>query len=67
MNLSVLGTPLPRGGVQTPQRKRVPELDPDLPPRLRAPALVQHRAQDAVDAEPGMPEAGVDVVHLSTG
>ena len=32
-----------------------------LRPGLRTPALVQHRAQDAVDAEPGMPEA--DVVH----
>ena len=26
-------------------------------PRLRAPSRVQHHAQDAVDAEPGVPEA----------
>jgi len=25
---------------------------------------VEHHAQDAVDAEPGMPEAGVGVVHF---
>src|SRR4029453_5472973 len=49
----------------TPQRKRLPELDPDHSPRLRAPPRVQHRAQDAVDAEPGVPEAGVGVDHLS--
>ena len=28
-------------------------------PLLRAPACVQHHAEDAVDAEPGVPEAGV--------
>src|SRR5207245_10621037 len=30
----------------------------DLRPRLRAPARLQHHAQNAVDAEPGVPEAG---------
>src|SRR5439155_27386851 len=52
-----------------PQRERPPELDPDLRPRLRAPVRVQHHAQDAVDAEPGVPE-GVGVafsVHLVFG
>src|SRR4029453_3792539 len=43
----------------TPQRERLPELDPDQRLRLRASVRVQHHAQDAVDAEPGMPEAGV--------
>src|SRR5438552_16539175 len=42
-----------------PQRERLPELDPHYRPRLRAPSLVQHHPQDAVDAEPGVPEAGV--------
>src|SRR5215471_3695043 len=37
----------------TPQRERPPELDPDLSPRLRAPACLQHHTEDAVDAEPG--------------
>jgi hypothetical protein len=37
------------------------ELDHDLRSRLRAPAQVQRHAQDAVDAEPGVPEAGVGV------
>src|SRR5262249_6927584 len=36
----------------------LPELDPDHRPRLRAPARVQHRAQNAVDVEPGMQESG---------
>src|SRR2546428_13289399 len=47
----------PRSAHLAPKRERPPELDPYLRPRLRAPALVQHRAQDAVNAEPGMPEA----------
>jgi hypothetical protein len=42
-----------------PQRERPLELDPDPRPRLRAPARLQHHAQDAVDAEPGVPEAVV--------
>ena len=50
-----------------PQRERSPELDPDLRPRLRAPARVEHRAQDAVDAEPGVPKARVGVVHFAFG
>ncbi len=41
-----------------PQRERPLELDSDLRPRLRAPVRVQHHAQDAVDAEPRMPEGG---------
>src|SRR4029434_2522515 len=41
------------------QRDLLPKLDSDLSPRLRAPACVQHDAQHAVDAEPGVPEAGV--------
>jgi len=41
----------------SPQRERPSELDPDLRPRLRAPPGVQHHAQDAVDAEPRVPEA----------
>ena len=28
---------------------------------------VQHHAQDAVDAEPGVPEAGISVVHFAFG
>ncbi len=47
----------PRPPNLTPQRERLRELDLDLRPRLSAPALVQHRAEDAVDAEPGVPEA----------
>jgi hypothetical protein len=39
-----------------PQRERPSELDPDHGPRLRAPTGVQHRAQDAVDAELRVPE-----------
>src|SRR5207249_7798775 len=38
-----------------PQRERPLELDPDLSPHLRAPARVQHHAQNAVDPEPGVP------------
>ena len=34
--------------------------------RLRAPARVQHHAQHAVDAEPGMSEAGVGWAHTPT-
>src|SRR6266566_9759459 len=52
------------------QRERSLELDPDLRPRLGAPAGVQNHAQDAVDAEPGVPEAGVGVafaIHLVVG
>ena len=33
--------------------------------QLNGPA--RHRAEDAVDAEPGMPEAGVGVVHFPFG
>ena len=40
----------------TSQCERLPELDTDLRPRLRAPVRVQHHAQDAIDAEPGVPE-----------
>src|SRR2546428_2233888 len=58
-----LGEP-PRPPDLTPERERLLELGLDLRPRLRAPALVQHRAQDAVDSEPGMPEAGVGLGHL---
>ena len=49
----------------TPQRERLPELDADLSPRHRAPARLQHHAQDAVDAESRVPEAGVGVVHFA--
>jgi len=38
-----------------------------LGPRLRTPARLQHHTQDAVDAEPGVPEAGVGVVHFPFG
>jgi hypothetical protein len=37
----------------TLQRERSLELGPDLRPRLRAPARLQHHVQHAVDAEPG--------------
>jgi hypothetical protein len=50
-----------------PERERFLELGLDLRPRLRAPALVQHHAKQAMDAEPGMPEAGVGVVHFVFG
>src|SRR5437870_13853137 len=42
----------------------------DLWPRLRAPARLQHHAQDAVDAKPRVPEALVGValfVHFVSG
>jgi len=42
-----------------PQLERSLELDPDLRPRLRTPVRLQHQAQDAVDTEPRVPEAGV--------
>jgi hypothetical protein len=42
-------------------------LDADLSPRLRAPARVRHHAQNAVDAEPGVPEAGVMSRERSVG
>ena len=45
----------------TPQRERLFELGLYVRPRLRAPARVQHHAQDAVNAEPEVPEAGVNV------
>src|SRR5262249_57084277 len=44
----------PRTPDLAPERERHPELDPD-----HGPAGVQHHAQDAVDAEPVVPEAGV--------
>ena len=40
-----------------PQRQRLLELGLDLWPRLRTPARLHHHAQDAVDAEPGVPQA----------
>ena len=46
----------PRAPNLAPKRERSFELDPDLRPRLCAPVRVQHHAQDAVDAEPGVPE-----------
>ena len=55
----------PRAPNLAPERERPPELDPDHGPRLRDPARMQHHAQDAVDAEPGVPEAGVGLVHLA--
>src|SRR4029077_3273009 len=42
-----------------PERERLRELCLDLRPRLRAPMRVQHHAHNAVDAEPGRPEASV--------
>src|SRR2546425_3521314 len=47
-----------------PQRQRLLELGLDLWPRLRAPARVPHRAQDAVDAKPRVPEALVGVARF---
>jgi hypothetical protein len=47
----------------TPQRERLPELNADLSPLLRAPARDAAYAQDAVYAEPRVPEASVGVVH----
>jgi hypothetical protein len=40
------------------QREHLREPGLDLRPWRRAPAHMQHHAQDAVDAEPGVPEAG---------
>jgi len=37
------------------------ELDADLSPLIRVPARVQHRAQEPVEADHGMPERGVGV------
>jgi hypothetical protein len=42
-----------------PRRERSLELDSALRPRIRAPARLPYRAQDAVDAEAGVPETGV--------
>jgi len=55
----------PRASDLAPERERPFELDSDLTPRLRAPVRVQHHAQEAVDAEPGVPEASVGVVHFA--
>src|SRR2546428_13334749 len=48
-----------------PQRQRLLELGLDLWPRLRAPARTEHDPDDAVDAEPRVPEAGGGVGFLS--
>jgi hypothetical protein len=40
------------------------ELGLDLSPRLRAPARVEHHPKDAIDAEPGVPEAEVVSLHF---
>jgi hypothetical protein len=40
-----------------PERECLPELDADLSPSFRAPARVQHHAQDAGDAESRVSEA----------
>ena len=51
----------------TPQGERLPELHADLRPRLRAPPRVQHHAQDAIDAEPGIQRrASVSLISRST-
>jgi hypothetical protein len=50
---------VPRAGVSS-----TPPSSSMQRPRLRAPARVQHHAQDAVDAGPGVPEAGVGVVRF---
>ena len=48
--------------------ERPPDLDPNLSPRLRVPARLQHHAHDTVDAEPrALPEAGVGVGHFAFG
>src|SRR4030095_9640587 len=58
----------PRAPDLAPERERPPELDTDDGPRLRAPARVQHHAQQAVDAEPGVSRAGHPVfVNRSSG
>ena len=60
----------PRAPNLTPERERLLELGFDLRPRLSTPARLQHHAQDAVDAEPGMSETGVGVarsIHLVFG
>jgi hypothetical protein len=46
----------PRAPDLAPQRECPPELDADDEPFLRAPAWLQHHAQDAVDAELRVPE-----------
>ena len=46
------------------QREHLREPGLDLRPWRRAPAHMQHDAQDAVDAEPWVPEAGVGCVHF---
>ena len=43
----------------TLQREGLLELSLDLRPRLRAPALVEHRAQKAIDAQPRVPETSI--------
>ena len=57
----------PRAPDLTPERERLRDLYFDLRPGLRAPARVKHHAQDAVDAEPGMPDVGISVVHFAFG
>src|SRR5262245_27893564 len=53
----------PRVPDLAPQRERPLELDTDDEPRPGAPSRLQYHAQDAVDAEPGVPEAGVGSDH----
>jgi hypothetical protein len=48
----------------TLQRERLPELDAHHSPHVRAPPRVEHHAQHAINAEPGVPEASVGVVHF---
>ena len=51
----------PRAPDLTPQPERPTEFDTDDEPRLPAPSGVQHHAQDAGDAQPGVPEADVRI------
>ena len=54
------------GADLAPQRGRLPELDTDHGPRLRAPARLQHHTQHSVDAEPGVTEARRRTISLKS-
>ena len=51
----------------SPQHERPPELDAHDSPCLRAPSRVEHHAQEAIDTEPRMPEAGGRRFHFAFG
>ena len=55
----------PRAPDLASQRERPTELDANDRPRLGVPARLQHHAQDAVDAEPGVRQRRPSVSFIS--